>query len=191
MRGARRQARQRNTSSMMRTRRPRTSEPNVPGASSNHCLQITEEFAVFVASSYSSREMARIGFCTSVRSIRAGMKPPPPIATDVGRKRLNLGHRTAHGGGDLTVGEVALAIGREEIAHRDVAPAGTSRRVRAPCRPGILSMCAASCGPVVSFCGSPGACLRHLLPLALSRLPAHATADGGFGDRLNPRGITF
>jgi len=175
----------------MRTRRPRTSEPNVPGASSNHCLQITEEFAVFVASSYSSREMARIGFCTSVRSIRAGMKPPPPIATDVGRKRLNLGHRTAHGGGDLTVGEVALAIGREEIAHRDVAqPAqagGLGLLIDRGSSVDVRSQLRAS----VSFCGSPGACLRHLLPLALSRLPAHATADGGFGDRLNPRGITF
>ena len=31
----------------MRTRRPRTSEPNVPGASSNHCFVANHDFAVF------------------------------------------------------------------------------------------------------------------------------------------------
>lgn len=57
-------------------------EHALPGVSSNHCFLRTDAFAVLVASSYSSSEIARIGFFTSVRSIRAGMKPPPPIATN-------------------------------------------------------------------------------------------------------------
>jgi hypothetical protein len=53
----------------------------VPGSSLNHCFSSTRVFAVDVASSYNSSEMATMGTLTCVRSIRAGMKPPPPIAT--------------------------------------------------------------------------------------------------------------
>ena len=69
------------TSSTISTRLPRTNAPKVSGSSVNHCLRSTVSFAVFVASSYSSSDIARIGFFTSVRSMRAGMKPPPPMAT--------------------------------------------------------------------------------------------------------------
>ena len=42
----------------------------VPGVSSNHCFRSTVELAVFVASSYSSSEIARMGFCAEGGRIR-------------------------------------------------------------------------------------------------------------------------
>jgi hypothetical protein len=53
-------------------------------------------FFVFVLSSYSSSETARMGTLTSVRSMRAGMKPPPPIAMITsGLNSLTRGTRPA------------------------------------------------------------------------------------------------